>query len=33
VMKGLVIPEDQRATIYNFRLPLNLLVLINLTSC
>ncbi|KAL7433700.1 hypothetical protein ACHAXM_003681 [Skeletonema potamos] len=33
VMKGIVIPEDQRATIYNvFRLPLNLLVLINLTS-
>jgi len=33
VMKGIFIPEDQRATIYNvFRLPLNLLVLINLTS-
>ncbi|KAK1740195.1 molybdate-anion transporter [Skeletonema marinoi] len=33
VLKGTVVPEDQRAAIYNvFRLPLNLLVLINLTS-
>ena len=33
VVKGTVVPEDQRATIYNvFRLPLNLLVLINLTA-
>ena len=33
VLKGMVVPEDQRATIYNvFRLPLNLLVLINLTA-
>ena len=33
VLKGMVVPEDQRATIYNvFRLPLNLLVLINLTT-
>ena len=33
VLKGTIVPEDQRATIYNvFRLPLNLLVLINLTA-
>jgi len=33
VVKGTVVPEDQRATIYNvFRLPLNFLVLINLTA-
>jgi hypothetical protein len=33
VLKGTVVPEDQRATIYNvFRLPLNLLVLINLMA-
>ncbi len=33
VLKGQLVPEDQRAAIYNvFRLPLNLLVLINLTA-
>ena len=33
VLKGQLVPEDQRATIYNvFRLPLNLLVLVNLTA-
>lgn len=33
VLKGKLVPEDQRAAIYNvFRLPLNLLVLINLTA-
>ena len=32
-MKGTIVPEDQRAAIYNvFRLPLNLLVLVYLVG-